>query len=287
MHSGFALWLFAVSLGASALGGMLGMAGGIFIVPILVVFGHVDIHVAIAASTVSVIACSCSSAAPFLRGRLTNIRLAITLETATTLGALSGVFLFGVIPVSYLFALFAAILLLSAQQMMSRRNDLPGLSTVTDAERWTAALRLDSSYPEGALGRDIPYRVQRLTAGMMLMFGAGLVSALLGIGSGVLKIPAMDTALRLPIKVSSATSNFMISVTAAASAGAYFMRGDIVTSVAGPVALGSVVGAVVGARILMRASNASVRLLFVVVLILFAAQMLLQAFGIRLLKGSL
>jgi len=109
----------------------------------------------------------------------------------------------------------------------------------------------------------------------------------LGIGSGVLKIPAMDTALRLPIKVSSATSNFMISVTAAASAGAYFMRGDIVTSVAGPVALGSVVGAVLGARILMRASNASVRLLFVVVLILFAAQMLLQAFGIRLLKGSL
>jgi uncharacterized membrane protein YfcA len=287
MHSGFALWLFAISLGASALGSMLGMAGGIFIVPILAVFGHVDIHVAIAASTVSVIACSCSSAAPFLRGRLTNIRLAITLETATTLGALSGVFLFGVIPVSYLFVLFAAILLLSAQQMMSRRNDLPGASTVADAERWTAALRLDSSYPEGALGRDIAYRVQRLPTGMMLMFGAGLVSALLGIGSGVLKIPAMDTALRLPIKVSSATSNFMISVTAAASAGAYFMRGDIVTSVAGPVALGSVVGAVLGARILMRASNASVRLLFVVVLILFAAQMLLQAFGIRLLKGSL
>ncbi len=287
MHNGFVLWLFAVSLGASALGGMLGMAGGIFIVPILAVFGHVDIHVAIAASTVSVIASSCSSAAPFLRGRLTNIRLAITLETATTLGALSGVFLFGVIPVSYLFFLFAAILLVSAQQMMSRRNDPPGTSIVADTERWTAALRLDSTYPEGALGRDIAYRVQRLPTGMMLMFGAGLISALLGIGSGVVKIPAMDTALRLPIKVSSATSNFMISVTAAASAGAYFMHGDIVTSVAGPIALGSVVGAVLGARILIRASNASVRLLFVVVLILFAAQMLLQAFGIRLLKGSL
>ena len=287
MHNGFVLWLFAVSLGASALGGMLGMAGGIFIVPILAVFGHVDIHVAIAASTVSVIASSCSSAAPFLRGRLTNIRLAITLETATTLGALSGVFLFGVIPVSYLFFLFAAILLVSAQQMMSRRNDPPGTSIVADTERWTAALRLDSTYPEGALGRDIAYRVQRLPTGMMLMFGAGLISALLGIGSGILKIPAMDTALRLPIKVSSATSNFMISVTAAASAGAYFMHGDIVTSVAGPIALGSVVGAVLGARILIRASNASVRLLFVVVLILFAAQMLLQAFGIRLLKGSL
>jgi uncharacterized membrane protein YfcA len=119
------------------------------------------------------------------------------------------------------------------------------------------------------------------------MFGAGLISALLGIGSGVLKIPAMDTALRLPIKVSSATSNFMIGVTAAASAGAYFMRGDIVTVVAAPVALGSVVGAVLGARILIRASNASIRLLFVVVLVALAAQMLLQAFGIGFSKGPL
>src|SRR6266404_7604921 len=144
MHCEFTFWLFAVSMGASALGGMLGMASGIFIVPILAIFGHVDIHVAIGASIVSVIACSCGSAAPYLRGRLTNIRLAITLETATTLGALSGVFLFGVIPVSYLFFLFAAILLLSARQMMARRGDLPCTSTVVDTEPWSAALCLDS-----------------------------------------------------------------------------------------------------------------------------------------------
>ena len=117
--------------------------------------------------------------------------------------------------------------------------------------------------------------------GMMLMYGAGLISALLGIGSGVLKIPAMDTALRLPIKVSSATSNFMIGVTAAASAGAYFMRGTIIPSVAGPVALGSVLGAVIGAHILMRTSNAKLRLFFVVVLVLLGIQMLLQALGIH------
>src|SRR5260370_40269791 len=123
--------------------------------------------------------------------------------------------------------------------------------------------------------------------GMLLMFVAGLISALLGIGSGVLKIPAMDPALRLPIKVSSATSNFMIGVTAAASAGAYFMRGDIVTAVAGPVALGSVVGAVLGARILIRASNAGIRLLFVVVLVALAAEMLLQGCGIPFCRGSL
>jgi uncharacterized membrane protein YfcA len=256
-------------------------------VPILAIFGHFDIHVAIAASTVSVIACSCSSAAPFLRGRLTNIRLAITLETATTLGALSGVFLFGVIPVSYLFFLFAVILLVSVQQMMARRGDPLGASAAAPTGRWSAALCLDSSYPEPDLGTDIAYRVQRLPMGMMLMFGAGLISALLGIGSGVLKIPAMDTALRLPIKVSSATSNFMIGVTAAASAGAYFMRGDIVTAVAGPVALGSVVGALLGARILIRASNASIRLLFVVALVALAVQMLLQAFGIGFSKGPL
>src|SRR5262249_49539011 len=137
------------------------------------------------------------------------------------------------------------------------------------------------------LGRDIAYRVQRLPTAMMLMFGAGLVSALLGIGRGVLKIPAMDAALRLPIKVSSVTSNFMISVTDAPSAGPYFMRVGIATSVAGRVLLGSVVGPVLGARILMRASNGSVRMLLVVGLILFAPQMLLQPFGIRLLKGSL
>jgi uncharacterized membrane protein YfcA len=117
---------------------------------------------------------------------------------------------------------------------------------------------------------------------MFLMYGAGMISALLGIGSGVLKIPAMDTALRLPIKVSSATSNFMIGVTAAASAGAYFIRGDIVPSIAGPVALGSVLGSVVGARILMRVSNEKVRVLFGVVLIALAAQMLLSAFHIVL-----
>jgi uncharacterized membrane protein YfcA len=286
MDSGFVLWLFAVALGASALGGMLGMAGGIFIVPILTILGHIDIHTAIGASIVSVIACSCGGAAPYLRGRLTNIRLAIVLEVATTLGALTGVLLSGVIPVPYLFFLFAVILLLSAQQMLARRGEPAMIAAEANSGPWVASLRLDSSYPDRTLGRDIAYRVQRVPLGMMLMYGAGLISALLGIGSGVLKIPAMDSALRLPIKVSSGTSNFMIGVTAAASAGAYFMRGNIVAGVAGPVALGSVVGAVLGARILMVVSNDKIRLLFVVVLIVLAAQMLLAAFGVDLMKGS-
>jgi hypothetical protein len=235
------------------------------------------LRTAIGASIVSVIACSCGSAAPYLRARLTNVRLALVLETATTAGALTGVFLAGFIPVPYLFALFAIILLLSAQQMLWRRGR-PAVTTPTGDARW-AGLGLDGSYPDDS-GRSVAYGVDRLQLGMLLMYGAGLVSALLGIGSGVLKIPAMDTALRLPIKVSSATSNFMIGVTAAASAGVYFVRGDVVTAIAGPVALGSVVGSQLGARILMRMSNERLRVLFVIILLVLAAQMLLSAFGI-------
>ncbi|HEY1996644.1 sulfite exporter TauE/SafE family protein [Paraburkholderia sp.] len=286
MDVGFTFWLFAVSLGASALGGMLGMASGIFIVPILTMFGHLDIHVAIGASIVSVIACSCGGAAPFLRGRTTHVKLAVVLETATTLGALCGVLLVGLLPVSALFLLFALILLVSARQMLARRADPGTALRAAGAGGWSASLGLDSSYPDHASGREIAYQVQRVPAAMLLMYGAGLVSALLGIGSGVLKIPAMDTALRLPIKVSSATSNFMIGVTAAASAGAYFLRGDIVSAIAGPVALGSVAGAVLGARVLMRVSNERLRVLFVVVLVALAAQMLFEAFHLHPFGGQ-
>ncbi|HWE49349.1 MAG TPA: sulfite exporter TauE/SafE family protein [Bryobacteraceae bacterium] len=282
MDNGFALWLFAVAVGTSALGGMLGMAGGIFIVPILTIFGHLDFRLAAGASLVSVIACSCGSAAPFLNERLTNVRLAIVLETATTLGALTGVLLTGMVPVSYLYFLFGAILFLSAQQMFAKRGD----PVAGKAMRKSSALGLDSSYPDRGLGCEVAYTVHRVPMGMLLMYGAGLISALLGIGSGVLKIPAMDTALRLPIKVSSATSNFMIGVTAAASAGAYFMRGDIVTGIAGPVALGSVVGAFAGARILMALPSKKLRLIFVVILIVLGIQMLLGAFGIQLIRSA-
>jgi uncharacterized protein len=275
--------LFAASLGASALGGMVGMASGIFIVPILTIFFHIDFHTAVGAGIISVIACSCGSAAPYLRGGLTNIRLAIVLEMATTLGALTGVFLVGVIPVSLLYLLFAMVLVVSARQMLARRRETGNVTTVATCGRWTAGLRLHASYPDAAQGGDVDYHVQRLPLGMALMYGAGLISALLGIGSGVLKIPAMDTAMRLPIKVSSATSNFMIGVTAAASAGAYFMRGEIVPSIAGPVALGSVVGALLGAKILLASSHDRIRVMFVVVLLALSVQMFLSAFGISYL----
>lgn len=275
------LWLFVAAFGASVLGGVLGMASGIFIVPILTLLFGVDIHVAIGASIVSVIACSCGSAAPFLKGRLTNIRLAIVLETATTFGALTGVLLIGIVSTSLLYGLFATILALSAKQMLARRTEVINKSA-QNVKSWATVLRLHSSFPDHRSGQEMPYQVGRVPLGMVLMYGAGLISALLGIGSGVLKIPAMDTALQLPIKVSSATSNFMIGVTAAASAGAYFVRGDIDIGIAGPIALGSVVGALVGARLLMRLPADKLRAFFVIVLVLLAVQMLLSAFSINL-----
>lgn len=277
----FTLWLLAVSLAASALGGVLGMASGIFIVPVLTVFGHIEIHQAVGASLISVIACSCGAAAPYLRNRLTNVRLAVVLEVATTLGALTGVLLAGILPVSFLYILFALILFVSAQQMLMRRR--VEAVTESDACRWASALTLHSTYPDRELKCDVDYRIARLPLGMGLMYGAGLVSALLGIGSGVLKIPAMDTGMRLPIKVSSATSNFMIGVTAAASAGAYFMQGRIVPSIAAPVALGSFAGAVLGAHMLIRVPNDKLRVFFVFVLVLLGIQMLLSSAGIHVL----
>lgn len=289
----FVAWLLLVSFGTSALGGILGMASGIFIVPVLTMFGGVEIHAAIGASLVSVIACSCGGASAFLEHQLTNVRLAIVLETATTLGAVTGVLLVGLIPVSMLYLLFALILVISAQQMLARRTDETAGSGVVEAAiatsrwpSWSGRFRLHASYPDRVRGIDVPYRVRRLPLGMVLMYGAGLISALLGIGSGVLKIPAMDTALRLPIKVSSATSNFMIGVTAAASAGAYFLRGDIVPAIAGPVAVGSVVGALVGAHLLMAMASDRIRFAFVAVLLVLAVQMCFSAFGIHPFGGA-
>ncbi len=261
------------------------MASVIFIVPILTLFFGVDIHTAIGASIVSVIACSCGSASPFLKGRLTNVRLAIVLETATTFGALTGVLLIGIISTPVLYGLFAAILAISAKQMLARRREAIDASA-PNGKSWATILRLHSSFPDRVSGREVSYQVSRVPLGMMLMYGAGLISALLGIGSGVLKIPAMDTALRLPIKVSTATSNFMIGVTAAASAGAYFVRGDIDIGITGPIALGSVIGALVGARLLMRLPADKLRVFFVIVLTLLAIQMLMSTFGIKILGGT-
>lgn len=245
--------LFLAAFVASVLGGVLGMASGVFIVPMMTLMFGIDIRVAIGASLISVIVCSTAAAGPLLKTGLVDLRLATLLEVATTIGALTGVFLIGIVSEQFLYALFTVIILISAWQMMQRRGaDHDGL-----------------------------YTIERVPLGMTLMYFAGVISALLGIGSGVLKIPAMDTAMRLPIKVSSATSSFMIAVTGAASAGAYYMRDDINVMIASPVALGSVIGAIAGTKVLIGLPAARLRVFFVVILAVLAVYMGLTAFGLE------
>lgn len=280
------LSLLAIAFVTSVMGGMLGMASGVFIVPLLTIALSLDIQTAIGASLISVIACSCSSAPQYLRAGLVNMRFAAVLETASVSGALTGIFLMGLVAQNVLYFLFAAVMFASAYQMFANRREHVEMVTTANMAEWQQKLRLDGVLPATPKSPARPYHVRRLVPGMSLMYAAGVLSALLGIGSGVLKIPAMDSALRLPIKISSATSNFMIGVTATASAGAYFMRGEIDTEIAGPVAIGSVVGSIVGAKLLGALPANLLRTLFVVVLLLLAVQMLLVALGIDLVGGT-
>jgi uncharacterized protein len=269
--------LFLLSIVAGVFGSILGLGGGIVIVPVLTLLFGVDIHYAVGASIISTIATSSGAAATYVRDHITNVRVAILLEVATTVGALTGAMLSPHVPPQGLYLLFSVILLLSALSMFRRRKREQHIAHCDDI--WSRRLKLRSSYFDKAMGQRVEYAVTRVRFGFSLMLLAGLLSALLGIGSGVLKVPAMDSAMRLPIKVSSATSNFMIGVTAAASAGAYYMRGDIIPFLAAPVALGVIFGSFLGTRIMSRMNNQRIRQLFLGVLLVVAVEMAMKAFG--------
>lgn len=272
----FALVVLLVSVAAGALGALLGLGGGIIVVPALTLLLGVDIRYAIGASIVSVIATSSGAAATYVRERMANLRVAMFLELATTTGAITGALLAGVVDPRWLYVAFGLLMGGSALAMFRKRHE--GGAPVP-ASPLADRLRLHGTYWDQAAGREVAYRVAAPVRGLGLMYAAGTVSGLLGIGSGALKVPAMDLAMRLPIKVSTATSNFMIGVTAAASAGIYFARGDIDPFVAAPVAAGVLAGATLGTRLLGRLSGATVRAVFVVVLVWVSAQMLLR--GLR------
>ena len=221
------------------------------------------------ASLVSVIATSSGAAAAYVREGYTNVRVGIFLEVATTLGALAGAALAGLIPTSALAILFGLVLLYTAYRSL-QRHDEPVAAAAPHP--WAVRLRLNSSYPTPR-GRQ-PYAVQGVPAGFGLMALAGVLSALLGIGSGVIKVLAMDRTMRLPFKVSTTTSNFMIGVTAAASAGVYLHRGYIEPALAFPVMLGVLAGALLGARILAVARTRALRLLFTAVVVVLSVEML-------------
>ena len=268
----FCLVTFAISVAAGVLGSLLGLGGGIIVVPALTLLLGIDIRYAIGASVVSVIATSSGAAAAYVREHMTNLRVAMLLELGTTTGALAGAFLAGVVGGRWLFVVFGLVLGYSALAMFRHRHDESGAPVPPDA--LADRLRLHGAYFDQAEGREVVYRVARTPLGLALMFVAGVVSGLLGIGSGALKVPAMDLAMRLPIKVSTATSNFMIGVTAAASAGVYFARGDVDPFVAAPVAAGVLLGATGGSLLLGRLRGGRIRAAFVVVLVWVAAQML-------------
>lgn len=271
----FTVVCFAISIAAGFIGALLGLGGGIIVVPALTLL-HVDIRYAIGASIVSVIATSSGAAIPYVRDRLSNLRVAMFLEMGTVLGALSGAFLAGILAAKWLYILFGLALLASAVEMVRRQpqtSHAPGVDPIADR------LRLHGSYYDPALGEEVAYHVAGTRRGLGLMYVAGALSGLLGIGSGVLKVTAMDIWMGMPFKASTATSNFMIGVTAAAGAGVYLARGDIQTFIAAPVAIGVLTGSFFGSRVLPRLPVRALRRFFVLVLIAVAVHMFLD--GLR------
>ncbi len=273
----FTLVTLTLSFGFGILGALLGLGGGIFIVPVLTIFLHVPIQYAIGASIISVIATSSGAAAAYVRDKITNIRIAMFLEMGTTTGAITGAYLSGMVNHKVLYITFAAIMLYSAVMMFHKRNtELPQHDT---SHPWAEKLKLNGEYIDNALGHKVAYKTQGVPLGLGMMYVAGVLSGLLGIGNGAFKVMAMDMAMKLPMKVSTATSNFMIGVTAAASAGVYFARGEINPAIAAPVALGVLLGATTGSRIMDRVRSATLRKIFIPVLLFIAVEMFIK--GLR------
>jgi uncharacterized protein len=272
------LLIFAGAILAGVLGSLVGLGGGVLIVPMLTLAFGLPIQYAIGTSIVAVIATSSGAAAAYVRDHMTNMRVGLFLEMATTIGAISGAFLAGFLAPTSLFLIFGLILLISIIPVLFKIGE--ELPKGVQNDRWASWLHLSGTYPDQRLGETVSYQVTRTPLGLSMMYVAGVLSGLLGIGSGSLKVLAMDTVMRLPMKVSTTTSNFMIGVTAAASAGIYFSRGDIPPLVAAPVALGILLGAFVGARLLVYMSNKTLRLIFLPVMGAIAIEMILRGMGI-------
>jgi uncharacterized membrane protein YfcA len=259
---------------AGMLGALTGLGGGMVIVPMLTILFHVDLRYAIGASLISVIATSSGAAAAYVKEGYTNVRVGMLLEIATTLGAIGGAYLAGRIGTGAIAVIFAVVLLYSAYRST---KPLTEHVSAEDDDGLSRRLRLASTYPtKNGLQ---PYGVKAVPAGFSLMLLAGILSGLLGIGSGALKVLAMDQLMHLPFKVSTTTSNFMIGVTAAASAGIYLSRGYIDPGLALPVMLGVLAGALVGARILAGANTTVLRRIFAAVIVALALEMAYK--GIR------
>ena len=273
----FSLILFVSSIAAGLLGALSGLGGGVVIVPVLTILFHVDIHYAIGASLVSVIATSSGAAAAYVREGFSNIRVCMFLEIATTLGALLGAWLTTRVPTHSIGFIFGLVLLYSAYASLKQRHD----ALTRKPDPLALRLKLEGSFPSDQCGQQ-SYVAQRVPAGFGLMTVAGTLSGLLGIGSGAVKVIAMDQAMRLPFKVSTTTSNFMIGVTAAASAGLYLHSGYLAPALVFPVMLGVLAGSLIGSRLLVKAQVRTLKVVFALVIVALGIEMIVNS-----LRGTL
>jgi uncharacterized membrane protein YfcA len=273
----FTILIWLGSLVAGFLGSLTGLGGGVVIIPLLALVFGVDIRYAIGASLVSVIATSSGAAAAYVKEGLSNIRIGMFLEIATTLGALVGAALTAKISTTVIAVIFGLVLIYSAY--LSNRPQRDRLKD-NRPDPLATRLRMDANYPtaEGSTA----YHVHGIPAGFSLMFMAGTLSGLLGIGSGAVKVLAMDQAMHIPFKVSTTTSNFMIGVTAAAGAGVYLSRGYIDPGLAMPVMLGVLPGSLLGARLLASAKTRLLRMIFGGIILVLGIEMIYNGLTGRL-----
>ncbi len=273
------LVLFAGSLFAGFLGSLTGLGGGVIIVPLLTLGFGVDIRYAIGTSLISVIATSSGAASAFVKEGLLNIRIGMFLEIATTLGAIIGAAIAYFAPTHLIAILFGFILLYSAAASFKKRNDSINSFDQSNIKHGKLAqiLKAKGTYQDEG-GQMQEYKLQHVGGGFLVMWIAGILSGLLGIGSGALKVIAMDSIMKIPFKVSTSTSNFMIGVTAAASAGVYFSRGYIDPVLSMPVVIGVLGGSLIGARLLLKSQTRKIRIVFAVVITFLAFEMIYNGF---------
>jgi uncharacterized membrane protein YfcA len=270
------LSIFLMSILAGLIGAVFGLGGGILIIPFLTLVEGVPVPYAIGASIVSVVATSSASAATFVQDRLTNLRLGMFLEVGTVLGAITGAFVAGFLAPSILFVLFGLMLIYASAIMIAgRRIDFPS-GVVPD--KTAQKLRLGSEYFDPATGATSRYEVTNTLRTLGISGIAGVVSGLLGVGGGIISVPTMNLLSKVPVKVASATSNFMIGVTAAASSTVYFVRGDVQPLLVAPLMIGVVIGAALGTRLLRRTPPLKVKLLFAILLVTISVLMILKGF---------
>jgi uncharacterized membrane protein YfcA len=267
--------LFLSSILAGFVGAMAGMGGGVVLVPLLTHFG-LPIKEVIALSIVSVVATSSGSASAYVRDHLTNLKVGMFLEMFTITGALVGASIAVAVDPRWLYLLFGGVLLLSWATLFFRRREK--WQSVEDQDAFSRWLELEGEYPDEALGMTVHYRAKNAGFGGILMFGAGLIAGLLGIGAGALKVLIHDLVMGLPPKVSTTTSNLIIGVTALAGTSVYLANGLINPGLAAPVILGILVGAFAGTRLLVKLPNESVRRFFLVVLAVLGVEMLWRGF---------